>query len=210
MNYHELAKEFQVSESTIKTNFPKFCSAQLKKGFQITKKGKGETAEYFVLQVSPKNIDKKDLSTIKREIIEDLPGEIWVDSFIEPQEFEVSSFGRLRNKKTKIQTKGTIVNGGYCRVTIKRKPIMLNRLVLQSFYPIENFTEMTVDHINGIKDDNSLKNLRWTSNEENVMYMMQHRADLNKELTRIIQIFGYDKTLTILKNINAEFGPLTD
>lgn len=63
---------------------------------------------------------------------------------------------------------------------------------------MENFEELTVDHINGIRSDNKLENLRWETNENNVRLMLLQRADLNKELTRIIQKYGYDKTLKIL------------
>jgi hypothetical protein len=61
---------------------------------------------------------------------------------------------------------------------------------------------MTVDHINGIRDDNRLINLRTIPKEENMKFMLMERGDLNKELTRIIQIHGYEKTLEILKNIS--------
>ena len=63
---------------------------------------------------------------------------------------------------------------------------------------MENFEELTVDHINGIRSDNKLENLRWETNENNVRLMLLQRADLNKELTRIIQKYGYDETLKIL------------
>ena len=56
-----------------------------------------------------------------------------------------------------------------------------------TFNPIENNKSYTVDHINGIRDDNRLENLRGVSSDENIQYMLFKRADLNKELTRIIQ-----------------------
>ena len=33
------------------------------------------------------------------------------------------------------------------------------------------------------------------------MFMLQNRAELNKELTRIINKIGYDKTLKLLRNL---------
>lgn len=60
---------------------------------------------------------------------------------------------------------------------------------------------MTVDHINGIKSDNKLENLRWATANENILFMMQNRAELNKELTRIIQKYGYLETLKKLQQI---------
>lgn len=37
--------------------------------------------------------------------------------------------------------------------------------------------------------------------ENNIFAMLNHRKDLNKELTRIIQKLGYDKTLELLKTL---------
>ena len=87
-------------------------------------------------------------------------------------------------------------------VSIEGKKYGLHRIVSQSFNPVNNFEEMTVDHINGIRNDNRLINLRTIPKEDNTQFMLMERADLNKELTRIIQIHGYEKTLEILKNIS--------
>lgn len=49
----ELINYFKVAESTINTNFPKFCSKQLEKGYLITKRGKGEKARFDIEKVAP-------------------------------------------------------------------------------------------------------------------------------------------------------------
>lgn len=72
---------------------------------------------------------------------------------------------------------------------------------MQSFCPREDYNDLTVDHINGVKTDNSLKNLRWCTSAENTLLMLTNRADLNKELTRIINIIGYEETLELLKTL---------
>ena len=56
MNINELATYFQVSISTLKSNFPKFRSKQLEKGYSITKRGKGESAIYEIEKVEPNYI----------------------------------------------------------------------------------------------------------------------------------------------------------
>ena len=38
--------------------------------------------------------------------------------------------------------------------------------------------------------------------EDNILAMIQHRKELNIELTRLIQKYGYDKTLKILQSID--------
>ena len=130
-----------------------------------------------------------------------MPNEIWIPCFCD-FDYEVSNLGRFRNKETKQIFKGQEARG-YVYATLKHsKKIAIHRLVLQSFDPHDNFEELTVDHINGIRSDNRLENLRWAKMEENAAYMLMHRAELNKELTRLIQIHGYDDTLAILKSLN--------
>ena len=80
--------------------------------------------------------------------------------------------------------------------------MLTHRIVKQTFDPIEDYELYTVDHINGIRTDNRIENLRWCSMEENAMAMLNHRAELNKELTLIINKIGYDETLKLLKELN--------
>ena len=72
---------------------------------------------------------------------------------------------------------------------------------MEAFEPIENSDTLSVDHINGIRSDNRLENLRWMNLDENINAMISNRKDLNIELTRIIQKFGYEKTLELLKTL---------
>ena len=60
---------------------------------------------------------------------------------------------------------------GYMQVGLykdgKRKMLKVHRLLATAFIPNpENKTE--VDHINGIRDDNRLENLRWVTHQENM------------------------------------------
>lgn len=77
----------------------------------------------------------------------------------------------------------------------------VHRIVKQTFDPIENFNTMAVDHINGIRTDNRLENLRWATDEENTALMLKNRTEITKETTRLINKYGYEKTLEILKQI---------
>ena len=61
---------------------------------------------------------------------------------------------------------------------------------------------MTVDHINGIKTDNKLENLRWVTIEDNISYMIKNRGELNKELTRLLEKYTYEEVLTLLKGLS--------
>ena len=200
MTQEELSKTIGVAESTIRTNFPKVCASQLKKGILLTRKGHYPNAEYFIEKVEPETRDKSEFSETRKRTMEELPNEKWITCCVDA-DYEVSNLGRFRNKQTKIIYEGTIANGGYQKVFIHSRPFLLHRLVMQSFNPIKNPDTWTVDHINGIRTDNKLENLRWVSGEENTLFMMQNRAELNKELTRIINKMGYEKTLETLRSL---------
>ena len=200
MTQEELSKTIGVAESTIRTNFPKVCASQLKKGILLTRNGHYPNAEYFIEKVEPETRDKSEFSETKKRTAEELPNEKWITCCVDA-DYEVSNLGRFRNKQTKIIYEGTIANGGYQKVFIHSRPFLLHRLIMQSFNPIKNPDTWTVDHINGIRTDNRLENLRWVSGEENTLFMMQNRATLNKELTRIINKMGYEKTLETLRSL---------
>ena len=200
MTQEKLSKTIGVAESTIRTNFPKVCASQLKKGILLTRKGHYPNAEYFIEKVEPEIRDKSEFSETKKRTAEELPNEKWITCCVDI-DYEVSNLGRFRNKQSKIIYEGTITNGGYQRVFIHSYPFLLHRLIMQSFNPIKNPDTWTVDHINGIRTDNRLENLRWVSGEENTLFMIQNRAELNKELTRIINKMGYEKTLETLRSL---------
>ena len=115
--------------------------------------------------------------------------------------YEVSNLGRLRNKHNKVIQKGNVNKNGYVDVSIEGQKYCLHRLVLQTWKPIDNFEEMTVDHVNGIRTDNKIENLQWKSLEENVALMIVNRGELNKELTRLLKKYSYEEVLALLKGL---------
>lgn len=202
MTSQELANYFKVSHSTITTNFPKFAAKQLSNGYLISKIGKGSKADYSVEKVEPQTVNSNYFSSRPTTItIEDLEGEIWIPLFCEPKEYSISNYGRIKNNKTGKLNNPTITSQGYLITSIKNKNYRVHRLVLQSFDPQDNYDELTVDHINGIRNDNRLENLIWATNEQNTFAMLSNRAELNKELTRIIQKYGYEETLARLRSL---------
>ena len=189
----ELADMFGVSISTLNTNFPLFCKNQLKRGFLITREGIGQKANFTVERVEKQDVDKSIFST-RGASIEELEGEEWKTLFLN-NNYEVSNLGRLRNKRTKVIAKGTITKNGYVNVSVDNQNYRLHRLILQTWCPNEDYEELTVDHINGNRSDNRLENLRWATQEENTVYMMTRRGELNKEITRLLSKYSYEQVL---------------
>ena len=93
--------------------------------------------------------------------------------------YKVSSCGRVKSlsrittngRKTKERIlKKSITSLGYCRTTLTKNniknTISTHRIVAQTFIP-NPLNKPCVDHINTIKTDNRVENLRWVTHKEN-------------------------------------------
>ena len=92
--------------------------------------------------------------------------------------YEISICGQVRNFKTKRVLKQCINHNGYYRVHLSKNNLdtihRVHRLVALNFIPnIDN--KECVDHINNLKLDNTISNLRWCTPSEN-----QFNRSLNK------------------------------
>lgn len=191
-----LADYLKISYSSIDTNFPKMAKKQLEKGIKITRQGKGDNTVYILENVEPQIVDKSNFST--KEKVQILENEIW-KVIPDYPEHQISNFGRIKNKYNYL-IKGSPCRNGYIQVELKTgEKRMVHRLVLSTFNPIENQEKLTVDHLNGIRNDNRLENLQWSSREDNISFVLTRREDINKEISRIIQKYGYEETLAKLK-----------
>lgn len=93
--------------------------------------------------------------------------EIWKD-IKGCQDYMVSNMGRVKSLKYGKEKilKGSLVSG-YKRVYIANKKIFIHLLVAKAFIPNpENKPE--IDHINTIRTDNRVENLRWVTRKENM------------------------------------------
>lgn len=70
-----------------------------------------------------------------------------------------------RYKKSYINHKGYIYYTFY--INGKSKLFFAHRLVLMTFNPIENMEKLQVNHIDGNKKNNNIKNLEWCTQSEN-------------------------------------------
>ena len=82
-------------------------------------------------------------------------------------EVYVSNLGHFKSKSKK-NLSFKINDYGYCMVKTGAGTLKLaHRLVLLTWRPIPNAEDLTIDHLNHNKRDNTLKNLEWVSKVEN-------------------------------------------
>ncbi len=85
--------------------------------------------------------------------------------------YEVSNFGNVRNKKTEKLLKKRLSKNGYYRIDLRQNSksttLLIHRLVALTF--IDNPDEKpSVDHIDNNRTNNNVRNLRWCTNKENM------------------------------------------
>ena len=92
--------------------------------------------------------------------------------------FEISTYGRLRNKKTQHVYKLDILSSGYCsvRVTLGSRKnkihILIHKAVAYTFLS-NNDNLQEVNHKDGNKENNKVDNLEWCTSH----YNQQHKYD---------------------------------
>lgn len=79
----------------------------------------------------------------------------------------VSNRGRVKNTDGKL-LKVKTTSAGYLAVRVAAKKAMfVHRLVMETWHPISNPEEMTVDHLDHNKRNNDIRNLEWVAEKEN-------------------------------------------
>lgn len=79
----------------------------------------------------------------------------------------VSNKGHFKNEfKQELPVK--IDRSGYCRIKTNCGYKLAHRLVMLTWKPIPDAENLTVDHLDHNKRNNSLENLEWVSKEENL------------------------------------------
>ena len=129
----------------------------------------------------------------------------------------VSNLGHIKNEH-KQDLPVYIDNNGYCRVhTVCCSYKTVHRLVMLTWRPIPNAEELTVDHLNHNKRDNSLENLEWVTKEENLRRATEDliKKDKKKNSTKespqdIIEKEKQRAITKAIENFNIYNAPIKD
>lgn len=108
--------------------------------------------------------------------------ELWKDIYGYEGRYQVSNLGRIKRLylKTRFGTRNKIYPEAICNVHLakigyymihmgKKNRMYLHRAIAIAFIPNPN-NKTQVNHINGIKTDNSIENLEWVTIQENIAH----------------------------------------
>lgn len=130
----------------------------------------------------------------------------------EASNYEVSTYGNIRNKTTQKILKGRLTKSGYLQVSLKIDETnkFSNRYIhrLVAIYWIDNPEDKReVNHKDGNKENNNINNLEWVTPSENQKH--RHSIGINKTSNRRVGKFTKDGELvaeynSIQEAANAE------
>lgn len=147
--------------------------------------------------------------------------EIWVDIKGYEGLYQVSNLGRVKSleridslghkRKEKI-LKPRKNKDGYLQVVLckegKYKEFRVHRLVAIAFIPNTD-NKPFIDHINTIRDDNRVENLRWVTHEENINNPLskENKSESMKgKKKKLVYCFETDKTYPSIRQCAKELG----
>lgn len=105
--------------------------------------------------------------------------------------YQVSNLGRVRSLKYRKTNKTKILKisffrTGYARVNLQKDKQsvskLVHRLVAEAFIPNPD-NKPEVNHINGDKSDNNIKNLEWMTSSENVKPLLEKNKKQTVSIT---------------------------
>lgn len=154
-----------------------------------------------IIEIDPLcTLEKKTYFNIIEEI---QPQEGW-KTYPKDSYYEVHPSGLIRIAHNK-KLVGAKTTDGYINITNSTvtpvKYYRANRMVLETFNPIENSENYVADHINGIRTDNRLENLRWLTQRQNVKLRDENFVKLNESYQQLIEKYGYEKLNIIFQQL---------
>jgi hypothetical protein len=110
------------------------------------------------------------METLGTIILLDQPEEF--RNILDFDNYEISNFGTVKNKITGRILKQNISDNGYCYTNLSRqgfvKKFKIHRLVANAFLQ-NSLNYPSIDHIDNVKTNNHVSNLRFCSNSQNNM-----------------------------------------
>lgn len=104
--------------------------------------------------------------------------------------------GHNGSKKHLSKSKGWLMKSGYRSRVIRGKQVLEHRYLMELYLGRKLKKDEYVDHINGIKDDNRIENLRLCTKIQNEHYYYGiTQDDIKKCINKLIQGASYRKSI---------------
>lgn len=112
----------------------------------------------------------------------------------------VSTLGHFRDRqKRNLSVK--INQKGYCYIVTEKGLAAAHRLVLLTWRPIPDRENMTVDHLNHNKRDNSLGNLEWVTAKENRRRAKEDFIRNFNDISELKNVENYSKEKVLVNGV---------
>ena len=108
-------------------------------------------------------------------------------------DYEVNKNGEIRNKHGMMI--GHRDGKGYLKASdIIGRDVGIHRHIFFSFHPeyLDDYDEITIDHIDGNRTNNTLENLRPLSREMNSIERDKNQTEVQSIMFQLIQKYGYE------------------